>query len=192
MHHLRVELDPEDPPLGVFHDGQDAVSGCHPPEAGRQGLNPVAVAHPDLHGPGKTVEQSGGPRPFQLGFSILPAGGVDLAAEPAGQKLHPVADPQQRDIAGIDLRIGIRRSFLEHGPGAAGKNDSAGLTPRDLLKRGVIGKHLREDVSLSNPAGNQLRILRPEVENNDDFSPAHRNLFVRSGIGPLPSDGSGV
>ena len=184
MNHLGVKLDAKDTPLLVFHDGQSTVRGRHPLEAGRHRLDPVAVAHPDLHRPGESIQQRRGTGPFQSGLSVFPAGGVNLAAEPVGQELHPIADSKQRDMAGVNSRIGIRSTLLEHGPGPSGQDDSAGPATLDLLKRRVVGKHLREDACLTNPAGNQLRILGPEVENDDDFSPAHRNLFARSGIRP--------
>src|SRR5687768_14666438 len=50
---------------------------------------------------------------------------------------------------------------------AAGQDDGGRLALRDLGRRDPVGNDLAVDVELAHPAGDQLRVLRTEVDDED-------------------------
>jgi len=130
------------------------------------------VGHPD-------VEVLAGPhvakRPDR--FDHLDAGravlavcrAVDLAAQQLGHELEAVADAKHGDAELEDLGIDHWGAGLLDAVGAAGEDDSLGPEGADLLERHRAGVDLAVDVQLPDPAGDELRVLRPEVEDQDLF-----------------------
>ncbi len=104
---LRVELQAVEAPFLVRHAGQGrVVRGADGMKAGRQGVDPVAVAHPDVQqavalGAGVVLDvpqQPGVAAGAHLGVAVLAMGRRgDLAAELGGHGLHAVADAEHRD-----------------------------------------------------------------------------------------------
>ena len=95
---LRMELDGVEAPLrdpstaawGAFEVVPDVLND------GREGVDPVSVAHPDAGAPGVLSRSREGPvgrvRPGRT--RTRPRG--DLPAQRAHRRLHPVADPRHR------------------------------------------------------------------------------------------------
>ena len=94
---------------------------------------------------------------------------IDGSAHQLGHELQPVADAEDRHAQLEDLRIDHRRAGLLDAVGAAGEDDALGPEGADLLERHRAGMELAIDVQLADPAGDQLRVLRPEVEDQDLF-----------------------
>ena len=102
------------------------------------------------------------------------ARGRDRPAERVRHQLHAVADPEHGDADVENGGIALRRAGVGHALGPAGQDDP-GRTPRaNLLGRGVRRPDLRVHRELAKPPGDELCVLRPEVE-NDDCLVAHRN-----------------
>jgi len=95
------------------------------------------------------------------------AAAFDLAAELRGHGLHAVADAQHRhaelehDVGGLPFLGFIDRV------GAAGKNDSLRLELADEVLADVEGMQFAIHLLLAHAAGNELRNLRTEVEDQD-------------------------
>ncbi len=102
------------------------------------------------------------------GRSVLAARGRnDVAAELDRHQLQPVADPEDRDAARPQPGIGLRSALVIHAGRAAREDDGLRLPAANLVERSVERQQLRVDVELANAAGDQLRVLAPEVENDD-------------------------
>ena len=167
---LRVELDT--PSLLA----RDAERGdAHILGAGDQFIvvgharDGVAVRHPHLRSGRQVAHQR--IRRIADGehrTAVFAAGrGLHLAAEGRSEELGSVADAQQRQFALEGRKVGVRGLGVPHGIGAARKNH----TPHRRIERRnfVEGVDFAIDVQFADTACDQLRVLRPEVENEDFF-----------------------
>ena len=80
--------------------------------------------------------------------------------------------------------IALRRPRLVHAGRPAGEDDPLRGQLADPLGRDVVADDLAIDVLLPHPPGDQLRILRAEVE--------HQHFFVGQPLHCLPSGGNHV
>ena len=94
---------------------------------------------------------------------------VDLATQQLGHELEAVADAKHWDAELEDLRIDHRRAGLFDAVGAPGQDDALRPEGADLLERHGAGVDLAVDVQLPDPTGDELRVLRPEIEDQDLF-----------------------
>ena len=102
------------------------------------------------------------------GRSVLAARGRnDVAAELVRHQLQPVADPEDRDPARPEAGIGLRSALVVHAGRTARQDDGNRLPAANLVERGVERQELRVDVELTHAAGDQLRVLAPEIEDDD-------------------------
>ncbi len=93
--------------------------------------------------------------------------GFGGTAQLRGQGLHAVADAEDRQAA--------VEHFLRRGRGArqrgrfraTGQDDALGAKRRDLGRVVVPGPDFAVDAQLADAAGNQLRVLRAEIEDED-------------------------
>ncbi len=138
-------------------------------ESRRRRADGVAVAHPDLRGLGQPVEQRArrlGDR--ELGKAVLADVGLgDLPAEVQRHLLDAVAEAQDRDAELEHGRVHVRRALGVHARGTSGEDERRGCTARDLLGGDVERHDLRVDPRLADAARDELRVLRPEVEDED-------------------------
>jgi hypothetical protein len=154
-------------------------------EAGRQFGDLVAVAHPDFEqavalgiGPVlDAVEQFRMPAGAHLGvteFALVAA--FDLTAELRRHGLHAVADAEHRH-AQLEHDVG-RLPFLGFidRVGASGKDDALRLEFADELLADIEGMQFAIHLLLAHAAGNELRDLRTEIEDE--------NLLVSHGGNP--------
>ncbi len=143
---------------------------------GGRRLDAVAVAHPDVQqavalGAGVVLDVAQqlrmSARPH-LGIAVFAMGrGDDGAAELGGHGLEAVADAKHRHAEVEDQRVGARGLGLMHGLGSAGEDDAAGAEGADGVRVHVVGVQLAVDPRLAHPAGDELGVLGPEVEDED-------------------------
>ena len=185
VHDLGVELHAIEAPgfVGDGGEGRGGASGDRR-EAGRQGRHLVAVAHPDRHllaDPERPVEERRFVQELDRGPAELAGrAGQDLAAELRAHRLLAVADAEDRHA---ELEDGSGRPGAGRLVGrgrSAGQDDGRRLEPADMLVVERAGMDLAIDPELAQAAGDQLRILRAEVENQDALG--HLGP-VRSGAG---------
>ena len=81
--------------------------------------------------------------------------------------LQAVADPQNRQAEIENRFFSNGRVFVIHRRRAARQNDADGRVTPNFIQRSVAGKNHRKDVLFADAAGDELGILRAEVEDND-------------------------
>ena len=95
---------------------------------------------------------------------LAPCGRCNAAAKLHGHRLHPVADAEHRHPERINRRRGARRIGVGDRLRAAGKDDATRCKVAHLLVRDVPGMNFAVHTALAHPAGDELRVLRAEVE----------------------------
>jgi hypothetical protein len=172
MRDLRVELHAVERPRAVSGGGVGAGGrGGQGDELGRQVVDLVAVTHPHRHLARQAVdERLVGLDDRQLGPPELPRPGrLHLTAQELRTELHAVADAQDRNAQVEDARVALGRVRLVNATRAAAENDPLGLELAEFFDRRVRAHQLGEDALLPHPAGDELNVLRPEIEDRDDF-----------------------
>ena len=148
VHHLRVEHQAVALRVLVGGDGEGRAFGRGDDlEAGRERLDPVAVAHPHLvllADVPQAVEQRARCDDLDEGAAELALiGGDHLAAELLVKRLLAVADAEERQAAvEQDLRR-ARALRLDHRGRAAGEDDALRLQPVERL----LGRVERRDLA---------------------------------------------
>ena len=104
------------------------------------------------------------------------------AAERLAGQLHPVADAQHGQAEAEDFRVALRRARLVHAGRPAGKDHSLRGQFANPLGGDVVPNDLAVDVLLPHPPGDQLGILRAEIQ--------HQDLFVGKPLHYQPSGGN--
>ncbi len=157
--------------------GVDAVAT----EPLRHARDRVVVAHPARRHVAETLEQDALDA-TELGLAELRRSrSPDLAAERLGHRLHAVTDAEHGHAEREDRGIERRGTGLVDRRGAAGEDDAERVATAELVDRRVVREDLGEDAQLADPAGDQLRVLRAEVE--DDQRP-----LGRLGVADRPLD----
>src|SRR5207244_384124 len=93
--------------------------------------------------------------------------GLHSAAQLERHHLHPVADAHHRDPELQELGREARRAVGVHRGGAAREDQPARGAAPDLLERDGVRQELAEDAALADPPRYELRVLAPEVENEN-------------------------
>ena len=170
--HFGMELQPVDRQLPMLDRGQRAgVGGGQRQEIVGDLRHLIAVAHPDVDLVGNAGEQFVRPDDAAACPAVF-AGrrALHLAAQRLAGQLHSVADAQHGQPEAEDFRIALRRARLVDAGRPAGEDDPLGGQLADPLGREVVADDLAIDVLLAHPPGDQLRVLRAEIE--------HQHLFV--------------
>ena len=176
VHHLRVELQ-SDQPLAVPHRGDGrAIRIGKRPHAGRRLLDAVAVAHPNRHALGQPFEQRCGTiRALALmddRWAVLARFARRyLPAKLFGEELHAVADAEHRQPALEHVVRRARRPFFVDARRPAREDERARMEPLDLLLGRVVRDQLAVDVALAHPPRDEHAVLRAEVEDDDRLGP---------------------
>ena len=173
---LRVELDRVELALDVFHGGNRrarcAGSGAKP---GRHGDHRVVVAHPARVRRRKALEQHRIGLDFELGLAELSRSTTsDFASERLRHRLHAVTNPKHGNAKLEDGRVQSGRVGLVDAGGTARQHDSDGITGRNLGHGHVVGNQLGQHAPLANAPSDQLRVLSPEVKDDDWSVGRHR------------------
>ena len=136
----------------------------------------ITVAHPDLEHAFTfgalevfdTVEKLGvvvrahfGVAEFALGTAL------DAAAELKGHRLHAVADAQHRHARAEDSGTGLVGGLFVGAHVRARQNDALGVELVDEVGRHVVGMHFAVHVRFAHAAGDELRDLAAEIENEN-------------------------
>ncbi len=82
------------------------------------------------------------------------------------------------------LEIDLRRAFFVNARRTAGENDPLRRQLFDFLRRDIVPNDLGIDLALAHPPGDDLRVLRAEIENEN--SRMRRRLHGMGGVGGLP------
>src|SRR5690606_507102 len=98
------------------------------------------------------------------------------AAKGLGEELHAVADAERRQVF-LDHPVReLRRALLVDARRTAGEDDRPGVELLDLFPRAVMRDELAENANLPDAAGDELAVLRSEVEDDGGV-----DLMVRIG-----------
>src|SRR5262249_13433368 len=100
--------------------------------------------------------------------------GDDLAAGEVIGELHAVADAEHGNAEVEDFRIAGRRPLLVDAGRPARQDDAARLQLAHPFGRDAGPHELAEDVLLAHPPGDELSVLRAEVEDQDALSVRNR------------------
>ena len=129
----------------------------------------VAVAHPHVERGVQALEEGGTwiDDGYLSGSILAPAGGNDLAAQGMGQQLHAVAQAKDR-LCGL-CHIGRQGGCagIVYAVRAARQNESHWPVGHHCRRVRAPGIDLTVDMQLAHPAGDQLRVLRTIVQDND-------------------------
>ncbi len=195
VHDLGVPLDASQAAVDRFEGGDRRHRrGGEYVEAGRRSGHGVAVGHPH----GVLGRDLGEQRPGDAHDHRCPA---VLARTRVGHgpperlrhQLEPVAHAEdrhpRREDRGVDARgaLGVDRRR------PPGEDDRLRLPRQHLGHRHGVGHDLGVDPRLADPAGDQLGVLRPEVDHQDQIVLGvlhHGGSVVASGH--RPAHGSGV
>ena len=106
---------------------------------------------------------------------------ADHAAQLLTDELRPVADPQHRDAEVVDARIERRGAVDVDTLRAPRQHDGGRLALGDLRGRDPVRDDLGVDLQLAYPAGDQLRVLGAEVD-DENGGPAGVGVSGRDGV----------
>jgi hypothetical protein len=189
--HLRVELKAENRLPGVTDRGEGRIlAGGQHLEVPRQAHHPIAVTHPDpAFGTALQIREERMPGfDLQQGAAVLVvAGHLHQTTEAAGQELEPVADAEDRKLELEDRRGHVRRPRIEDARGPTREDQSGGLPRPDLVETQAVGMDLAVDALLADPPGDELCVLRPEVQDQNPVAMSiggHRGVCLFDGGGP--------
>ena len=143
----------------------------------------VAVAHPHDLVDGQFAEQQRRTFDVKLGAPVLALTSLrDLAAEIARHELRAVTDAEDRHPRVVDRGVDVGRVGNVH-RGRAARQDDRGRPLREHLRDRHRPRHdLAVHVRLAHPPRDQLRVLRPEVDDEDDVGRAigrHEMIAMR-------------
>ena len=182
---FRVKLDAIEMARGIFNRGNRIIGAADGLEACGQAHDVVAVAIPHLHMLRDVSEKRGILFAVEAGRTIFPAVRFhDISAQGTRHPLHPIADSENRHAQMQDLDITHRRSGIVDGTGAAGEHDASGFETIDFIDGGVARKNGGKYFLLTNPPGDQLRVLAAEIEDDNTAACAHARFpfFHCSGL----------
>jgi len=167
--HLGMKLHRPHFPLGIFDGGDRIRSFRREPETVWQLFGLVAMRHPNREFAGQSLKKFRvGVLNFNLSVAVLAlSGGANFAAERVDHELQSVADTEHGDAEIEDALIRERSVFVVHRRRAARENDSYWRVAANFFQAGIEGKYDREDFLFADAAGDELRILRAEVEDYD-------------------------
>ncbi len=145
-------------------------------ESRRQRGDLVAVAHPDVEqtvpvrvaailDAGEKLRMSA--RADLRVAELAHAPGLDRAAQLRRHRLHAVADAEHRHALRPHGVGRARRIALGHAVGPAREHDALRCEAPHEIVADVVRMNLAVDVRLAQPARDELRVLRAEIENQD-------------------------
>ena len=116
----------------------------------------------------------------QLGPAVLARlGRLHLPAEDLRPELHAVADAEDRDAEVEDARVAARGVGLVNAARAAGEDQALGVELLEFVDGDVGPDQLAVDALLADPAGDELGVLRAEIEDRDDFVVLHWEVITQ-------------
>ena len=126
------------------------------------------LIHTDLVD-GEIGEQQRRTLDVQLGAAVLALPGLrDLAAEIARDELRAVTDAEDGNARVVDRGVDVGRAGDVHRRRATREDDRLRVAGEHLRDRHRARDDLAVDVHLAHPPRDQLRVLRPEVDDEDE------------------------
>ena len=119
---------------------------------------------------GQVLQQHAAAPPVEgqrRGSVLALTGRGDLAAERPGHQLMAVADAEHRHPEVEQPRIDLRRALGVDRRRSPAEDQPGGPASAHLVGRHVVRHDLGVDVRLAHAAGDQLRVLRAEVDDED-------------------------
>ncbi len=172
-----MELQTVDRQLPVFDCRHRAgVGGGQGQEVARSLRHLISVAHPDVDLVGNAREQSIALGDPAAGAAVFSGGrALHLAPQCLTGQVQPVADAQDRQPKAENFGVALGRARLVHAGRAARKDNPPRGQFADPLGRDVVADDLAIDLLLPHPPGDQLRILRAKIQDQDFFirQPCH-------------------
>ena len=98
---------------------------------------------------------------FALGRRLNPT------AEVVDDEMESITDAQDGDSKLEEFWVGCGRVGIEDRRRTTGEDEADGFQGLDFSERNRAGQHDRKDVLLANAAGDELGILRAEIENDN-------------------------
>ena len=181
-----MELCGVDLALGALHGGDGAhVGGGDHGETFGDVLHGVEVAHPHGLIGGRAREQLAAGDVQRGGAVFAHLGVVHAAAQGDGGHLMAVAKAQDRHAQLVDGRVDARRVLGVDGGRAAGQDDGCRRHLAHLVGGDVARYDFGVHVQIAHAAGDQLPVLRAEVEHGDFLAGggrcgAHKRLLFGS------------
>ncbi len=147
----------------------------------RQTRHPIAVTVPNFQTGRQLIQQRARPLSLQGAPAVLPPrSSRHLPAKLLHQKLHSVANSQQRYSQVKNLPIHLRRLWAVDTGRASTQNNSFGLKRHHLPSRNRMRNDFRKNGRLPDSSGNDLSILRPKIKDQHPLSPARGRKRSRS------------
>jgi hypothetical protein len=169
VNHLGVELDAVEAAVDVLESGNRRFRRRgQSRETGRRLVDRVAMRHP-----ARLIVRKPGQQPAVLRHlearapELADRRALDAPAELEHHRLHAVADAEYRNPKIEELPAQLRRAVRVHRRGPARQDQAARLPAPDLLERHRVRQQLTENAALAHAARDQLRVLAPEVEDED-------------------------
>ena len=164
--HLGMEEQRVEAPGRVFHGRDRRVRARRrDPEAVRDAPDAVAVAGPDPDLARKPVEEGAARLGPHGGVTELALGRrLHLSPQDVGHQLHAVADAEHRHPEGQHPLGAPGRLGLADARRPPGENQPGRPPGRQLVDRGVKREDLGIEIELAQSTGDQLGVLRSEVE----------------------------
>jgi hypothetical protein len=182
VHHLGVELDPVEAAARRLERGDRRRLGAgHDARALGRRHDRVAVRHPHRLLLRQVVEEAALLR-LQLRLAELAGAPLDAAAELLRHQVHPVADAERRHAELEQPRVDARGALGVHRRGAAGQDQRGRVSAAELVGGRAVRDELGVDARLSHPAGDQLRVLAAEVEDEHRTVVVHRAIVAEAGL----------
>ena len=166
VRHFRMKLQAVDRQSAMLDRGDRASAGLgQRHEIAGDGRHLIAVAHPDFGFVGDPVEQIGVRHDPHMGPAIFAGrSAFDLPAQRLADQLHAVADAQHGNAQLENRRIAMRSAGFVNARRAARKNQAARGQLLHAGGRDVVPHDFAIDALLAHPPGDQLGVLRAEIE----------------------------
>ncbi len=138
-------------------------------EAGGELQSFIAVRHPNRYRTFQALEELRvAAQQLHLRMAVLAlVGRPHFAAQLVDHELQAVTDAKHGQPQVQHLLVGGRGVGIIDGRRPPRQNDARGTIALDFFELGGAGKDDGEDVLFADAAGNELRILRAEVEDDD-------------------------
>ena len=168
--YLRMPLHTDELALYVLKGGHRGTCGT---SEGREPLRStgdgVTVTHPHADGVRDAGEQLTWGCDAQAGASVLRGSGVgDLTTEGLSHGLEAVTDAHHRHTGVEQGRVDARCPIHVDRGRTSGKDDRGWFLGEHLADWHVVRDDFGVNVHLTHPAGNELGVLRPEVDHQND------------------------
>ena len=188
VHYFGMELHPVEPTVGVFEGGNTRLPGSRgAAETVRQRVDEVSVAGPGTKPFGNPGEKTSAPIVPKLRGTVRAAGRrTYVSAAFPREQLHPVADPKHRNRWREHAAGGRRRAIAIDALRPPGKDHSYRIPFPDIVVGGRTRKDLAIHPHFAETPGDQLRVLRAEIKDEQGFRRVHHRRLAPAGV-PCPA-----